>query len=272
MKAPRIAIPVPYSLDAEYAQRVLPQYTRAIEQAGGEPVVITLDPPPEDLAKRLMSCQGVLLPGSRADLDPEKYGAARHPKTHPADPRRDNVDELLLQDAYNMRKPVFAICYGMQTLNVWRTGTLVQDIEDELGSRVPHAVGRPMPRAHVVSVDPASRLAQIVGKYIERTPAGERDDGLLGRALEVNSSHHQAVSVVGDGLRIAALCPVDQVIEAVEGTLPGHWVLGVQWHPERSVDDDPASRALFHAFIEACAAWRPEDLHPERRVAPARGG
>ena len=269
MARPRIAIPVPHT-EREYAERALRQYVEAVEQAGGEPVVITLDPPPEDLAKRLMACEGVLLPGSKADLDPEKYGAARHAATHPADPLRDNVDELLVQDAYNMRKPIFAICYGLQMLNVWRTGTLLQDIESETGSKVPHAAGRKVPRAHLVSVDPASRLAAIVGEYLERPPAGERDDTLLGRALEVNSSHHQAVGTVGDGLRVAALCPVDNVIEALEGTLPGHWVLGVQWHPERSFTDDSASRALFRAFIQACAAWRPESLHPERQAAPTR--
>jgi putative glutamine amidotransferase len=259
MPKPRIAVPVPYSQDREYAERALPQYLAAIEQAGGEPVVITLDPPPEDLARRLMACEGVLLPGSKADLDPEKYGAQRHPATHPADPLRDNVDELLVQDAYNMRKPVFAICYGLQMLNVWRTGTLVQDIESELGSHVPHTAGRKLPRAHMVAVDPASRLAQIVGEYLEQAPA-LRDDGMLGRPLEVNSSHHQAVATVGDGLRVAAVCPVDNVIEALEGTLPGHWVLGVQWHPERSYADDSASRALFTAFIQACAVWKPQSL------------
>jgi len=257
MPKPRIAIPLPYSQDREYAERALPQYLAAIEQAGGEPVVITLDPPPEDLARRLMACEGVLLPGSKADLDPEKYGAARHPKTAPPDPLRDNVDELLVQDAYNMRKPIFAICYGVQMLNVWRTGTLVQDIESEFGSHVPHAAGRKLPRAHMVAVDPASRLAAIVGEYLESAPPW-RDDGIVGRPLEVNSSHHQAVATVGDGLRVAAVSPVDNVIEALEGTLPGHWVLGVQWHPERSYDDDPASRALFRAFIQACAAWRPQ--------------
>ena len=80
-----------------------------------------------EIAQAVKGCDGVLLPGSPADVDPEKYGAARHPDTAPADPFRDNTDELLLQDAYNMRKPVFGICYGLQSLNVWRTGTLDQD-------------------------------------------------------------------------------------------------------------------------------------------------
>ncbi len=238
---PRIAIPVPHS-NLEYAQRVLPDYTQAVEAAGGEPVVIPLDATPEETAKLLNRCQGVLLPGSKADLDPQKYGAAKHAKTKAADPRRDAADELLLQDAYNMRKPILGICYGLQSLNVWRTGTLVQDIEDETGSRIPHAAGSTEKHAHNVAIESGSRLAGIVG---------------LGRGAEktlaVNSSHHQAVEVAGDGLCVAARCPDDGVIEALESTQPGQWAIAVQWHPERSYEDDAASRALFRALISAAA-------------------
>jgi putative glutamine amidotransferase len=235
---PRIAIPVPHS-NAEYAQRVLPDYTRAVEAAGGEPVVIPLDATPEETANILKRCQGVLLPGSKADVDPQKYGAAKHSKTEAPDPLRDAADELLIQDAYNMRKPILGICYGLQSLNVWRTGTLVQDIATELKSAVNHAAGRKVPRAHNVAIESGSRLAGIVGAE---------------KALPVNSSHHQAVEVAGDGLRVAARCPDDGVIEALESTLPDQWVVAVQWHPERSYDDDPASRALFRALIEAAGA------------------
>jgi putative glutamine amidotransferase len=235
---PRIAIPVPHS-NAEYARRVLPDYTQAVEAAGGEPVVIPLDATPEETANILKRCQGVLLPGSKADVDPQKYGAAKHSKTEAPDPLRDAADELLIQDAYNMRKPILGICYGLQSLNVWRTGTLVQDIATELKSAVNHAAGRKVPRAHNVAIESGSRLAGIVGAE---------------KALPVNSSHHQAVEVAGDGLRVAARCPDDGVIEALESTLPDQWVVAVQWHPERSYDDDPASRALFRALIEAAGA------------------
>ena len=236
---PRIAIPVPHS-NAEYAQRVLPDYEKAVEAAGGEPVVIPLNATPEETAKLLNRCQGVLLPGSKADVDPQKYGATKHSKTEAADPLRDAADELLIQDAYNMRKPILGICYGLQSLNVWRTGTLVQDIASELKSTVNHAAGRKVPRAHNVAIESGSRLAGIVG-------------GAEGAAktLAVNSSHHQAVQVAGDGLRVAARCPDDGVIEALESTLPDQWAVAVQWHPERSYQDDAASRALFRALIDA---------------------
>ena len=119
---PRIAIPLPNSTRPDYVLRALPQYEGAIRAAGGEPVIIAADASNAEIAQAVKHCDAVLLPGSPADIDPEKYGAERHPKTAAADPFRDNADELLLQDAFNMRKPVFGICYGLQSLNVWRTG------------------------------------------------------------------------------------------------------------------------------------------------------
>lgn len=268
---PRIAIPVPNSKKPLYVRIALPQYERAVRQAGGEPVIIEVSATPAEIAQAVKACDGVLLPGSPADVDPEKYGAVRRPETAAADPVRDNTDELLLQDAYNMRKPVFGICYGVQSLNVWRTGTL----EQKLPPTVNHDPGRNVARAHKVEIDPQSRLAAILREAKVSAPArgaaGEPDNlgdsrgEEIGRAADspaarelaiaVNSSHHQAVESLGDGLRLAAWCPEDGVKEAVEGTSPDHFVLGVQWHPERTYDSEPASRAMFHAFIAAAARW-----------------
>jgi putative glutamine amidotransferase len=228
---PRIAIPVPHS-NQEYAGRSLPQYERAVEMAGGEPVRIPLDQAPEQVMKLIERCDAVLLPGSKADVDPAKYEAPRDPRTNPSDLGRDTVDELLLQDAYNMRKPLLGICYGLQALNVYRTGTLIQHIE----SPINHEAGRQVAVAHAVDIVPGSRLARILRK--------------LGQ-ISVNSSHHQSAEVIGDGLCAVARCPEDGVVEAVEGTAPDHFVLAVQWHPERTVDEDEASRAIFRALVGA---------------------
>ena len=241
---PRIAIPVPNSRRPDYVWRALPQYERAVLAAGGEPVIVDLRAANSEIAQTIKLCDAVLLPGSPADVDPEKYGAQRHPKTAPADALRDNVDELLLQDAYNMRKPVFGICYGLQSLNVWRTGTLDQ----ELPEGVKHEAGPKVAQAHQVRVEPKSRLAAILRDAGALPEAGEI-------AMPVNSSHHQAPEMVGDGLRLVAWCPEDGVKEAVEGTAPDHFVLGVQWHPERTYEDDAAARALFRAFVQAAADW-----------------
>ena len=231
---PRIALPLPLSGNPEYVERSLPQYEHAIEMAGGEAVRVPLDLAPAETMKIVERCDAVLLPGASADVDPAKYGARRHEKTAPADHKRDTVDELLLQDAYNMKKPILGICYGLQILNVYRTGSLIQHIE----SKINHEAGRKMPIAHTVEIEPSSHLSRIVS----------------GPSLPVNSSHHQSADIVGDGLRVVARCAEDGIIEALEGTSPDHFVLAVQWHPERSVDDDAPSRAIFSSFVEAARA------------------
>lgn len=243
MAAPRIAIPVPHSGDRDYAERALPQYEAAVRGAGGEPVRIELDQSPAQVAKQVEGCDAVLLPGSRADVDPQKYNATRHEKTAAGDAKRDAVDALLLEDAYQSRKPVLAICYGLQTLNVYRAGSLVQHIE----SAINHSAGRQVPKAHTVEIDPESRLAEIVGAWD-------------GQPIAVNSSHHQSADAVGNGLRVVARCPDDGIVEALEGTAPDHFVLAVQWHPERSVGDAPelaeSAQAIFQAFIQAARGKR----------------
>jgi len=234
---------MPHSTDREYAYRSIPQYERAVELAGGEPVRIPLDLDPAEVMKIIERCDGVLLPGSNADVDPAKFGAARNLRTAAADPRRDTVDELLLQDAYNMRKPVLGICYGLQSLNVYRTGSLIQHIPDflpeELRSRVDHEAGKTVAVAHAVEVVPDSKLAGILAAEGEKL------------IVPVNSSHHQSAGEIGDGLRIAARCADDGIIEALEGTTPDHFVLAVQWHPERSINQDEPSRDIFRALIKA---------------------
>ena len=241
---PRIAIPLPHSSDQKYGQQALPQYVHAIEAAGGEAVPIPLDQTPADVMKLIERCDAVLLPGSKADVDPAKYDATRHPKTNEADAKRDTVDELLLQDAYNMHKPLLGICYGMQILNVYRSGTLLQDIV----SPVNHEAGRTVPVAHTAEIDPNSKLAEIVRRAESEAPSS----GKL--VIPVNSSHHQSAETIGDGLIISARCPNDGIIEAVEGTAPDHFVLAVQWHPERTVEEDKRSRAIFRALVEAAKA------------------
>jgi putative glutamine amidotransferase len=212
---------------------------RAIEAAGGKPVLIPLQSSPEEIARLITSCAAILLPGSKADVDPQKFNAATHAQTAPADPPRDAADELLLQDAYNLRKPVFGICYGLQSLNVWRSGSLVQHIE----SSVNHSAGAKVEVAHKVTVAGDSLLAKEILR------------GKDSAAVPVNSSHHQSADIVGDGLRAVAHCAEDGVIEAIEGTGTGHYVLAVQWHPERTFETDEASSNLFRSFVDSARKW-----------------
>lgn len=245
---PRIAIPTPTLANAEYNHRSWPLYAAAVIQAGGEPVAIPLMLPSAEIVNIAITCQGILLPGSPADVNPAKYGEIRQPETAAADPARENADELLLQDAYNLHKPLLAVCYGMQSLNTWRTGTLVQHLNPV---PVNHQAGASVAVAHSIAIQPASKLAEILGNSNEI--AFETDFF----RLPVNSSHHQAIGIAGDGLKVVARCATDGVVEAVEGQGPGHFVMGLQWHPERGLEASDASRLIFQEFVHLAANWRP---------------
>src|SRR5580698_6218769 len=253
---PRVAIPLPTSTNADYNQRSFPQYAAAVERSGGIPVEIPLHTAPVEIINLINTCQGVLLPGSPADVNPHKYGQEPIPECAPADAPRENVDELLLQDAHNLYKPIFAICFGIQILNVWRGGTLVQDLTV---LPVNHSAGSKVAIAHTAATAPES----LLGTLLTAEEASEQDNFLR---LPINSSHHQAIGIPGDGLRVSARCPQDGVIEAVEGGqasegATAHFVLGVQWHPERSYDISQSSRTLFDRFVAQATAWTPRPIH-----------
>ncbi|MGA7342593.1 MAG: gamma-glutamyl-gamma-aminobutyrate hydrolase family protein [Terracidiphilus sp.] len=232
-----IAIPEP-SGDPQYNGRSLPAYVKAVEAAGAEALVVPLQETQERVAKLLAGVQGILLPGSRYDVDPQRYGEQPIPECGEADPARTAVDELLLQDGFNLKKPILAICHGTQTLNVWRNGSLIQDLK----TQVNHQPGRAVVEAHAVRIAQGSRLAGLLA-------AGGASE------VQVNSSHHQAIRVPGDKLRVSAVSPGDGVVEAVELDSPDHFVVGVQWHPERTYAESGFSRAVFAAFVRAAGEW-----------------
>ena len=247
---PRIAIPSPTSADLEYNRLNWPAYADAVATAGGEPVEVTLNLSPKEIAEVANGCHAVLLPGSPADVNPAKYGQERDGATASADLKRENVDELLLQDAHNLYKPILGICFGAQILNVWRSGTLVQDLTI---LPVNHSAARAVVVAHTALI-PAKSL---LGTILEEDEA-EFDDGFW--RLPVNSSHHQAIGIPGDGLHVSARCPQDGVVEAIEGPQHAdglHFVLGVQWHPERTTTTSATSRALFLRLVVEARAWSP---------------
>lgn len=258
----RIAIPEPTSTDAAYNGRSLPSYVSALQSAGALPVVIPLHERQDRVARLLRTAQAVLLPGSGFDVDPERYGEDRIPACGPSDPARTAVDELLLQDAFNLHKPILAICHGAQTLNVWRNGSLIQDLDVMLHTPVNHRPGRNVVNAHAIQIRSGTRLAAIA-RAADRTLGADRNE----IELECNSSHHQAIGRIGDNLNVTAISPEDRVIEAVELDSPEHFVLGVQWHPERTFTSSPLSRAIFAAFVQNAETWRPRSI--ETSVARA---
>jgi len=234
-----IAIPEPTSGDLAYNQRALPLYLAALRSVGVAPLVVPLHERQDRVARLLTRTQGVLLPGSGCDVDPQRYGEMPIPECGPADPARTSVDELLLQDAFSLRKPILGICQGLQSLNVWCNGSLIQDLK----TTVNHRPGREVVEAHPVRIVPGSRLARLLPEN-------------RGEEVQVNSSHHQAVREAGDLLRVTAVCPGDGVVEAVELDAEDHFVIGVQWHPERTFTLDAFSRAIFSALAQAASGWR----------------
>ncbi len=238
---PRIGVPYrtrKEELTGDFAK--IEKYISAVRRAGGEPVVISLGLSSAHLDRLAQTLDALLLPGSPADVEPSRFRAARHPKAADPDPDRERTDFALLEHSLAGQKPVLAICYGIQSLSVYLGGTLVQDIPSELSTSIEHdgddEKGQ-LEAFHSAQIDPESRLAKLA-------TAGE---------VRVNSSHHQSVLDPGRNLRIVSRAP-DGVVEAVEWTDNANWVMGVQWHPERMIEDDLLAKALFRDLVTAAAA------------------
>lgn len=242
----RIAIPTPTTADLPYNQRCWPSYADAMREHAAEAVQIPLDLDDLSLRRLAESCDAILLPGSPADVLPGRYGQQPEEHTSPADPARERTDLFLIEHAFQTRKPILGVCFGCQILNTFLGGTLLQDLAT---IPVNHPSARGVAVAHDVAIAPGSLLATLCDPA--EAPA---HDGYL--RLPVNSSHHQATGIPGQGLRVAARCPQDSVIEALEGPSPGdHFVLAVQWHPERTTGTSPTSRALFQRLALEARSW-----------------
>jgi putative glutamine amidotransferase len=214
--------------------RKMPDYVESVRLAGGDPWEVNHAADPA--AAVVSSCAGLLLTGG-ADVEPARYGEARHPTVTDVDPARDEYEIALVTAALAAGLPVLAICRGLQVMNVAAGGSLLQDIPAQVGAAVSHQVPAPKDAiAHDVSIAPGSRLAGLMGGAV-----------VAGR-LPVNSRHHQAVHRVAEGFVVTSLAP-DGVIEALE--LPrARFCVGVQWHPENFVDSG-AFLPLFAGFISA---------------------
>ncbi|HEY3162545.1 MAG TPA: gamma-glutamyl-gamma-aminobutyrate hydrolase family protein [Vicinamibacterales bacterium] len=214
----------------------LPDYEESVRRSGGE--VRALNSASDAPADVIASIDGLLLAGG-GDVRPDLYGAVAHPTFDPAEPGRDDYEMELVRLAFEKDLPVFAICRGVQLLNVARGGTLIQDIPDEVGTSVEHRIKEPrFAIAHDVWLTPGSLLERTLRERLEDADS-----------CAVNSRHHQAPKDLGEGLVASATAP-DGVVEAIED--PNHrFVLGVQWHPENFWRTGEF-RTLFEAFVQAC--------------------
>lgn len=207
-------------------------YAQAIFEAGGNPVIL---PPMADMKSLAGVIDGWLIPGG-LDIDAARFGDENHPKAELQDPARFE-SERALYDAISTEMPILGICYGCQFLNVVRGGDLVQHLPDVLEGDESHSGGTLAKAA----IECGSKLQRIV-----------KVDEVAGK-----SYHHQSVHHLGSGLAVSARHS-DGTIEAIEA-VDRPWVIGVQWHPERTFEDGP-TRRLFAAFIGAARAYRESRL------------
>jgi len=248
----RPKVGIPWRTSAEEAAvnlAKLKNYQDAVSAAGGEPVLLSLQHA-DKLAEALPNLDAFVLPGSPADVNPAEYGSVNRGKSEPADIPREQTDRAILKHAFSEKKPVLAICYGCQLLNVYLGGTLIQDLREETDTPIAHTRHDIVPQPEAEPVQPAE--FEQNGKLAKIAVATE---------ASINSSHHQAVERVGKNLQVTAHAP-DGTIEAVEWTGDSNWVVGVQWHPERMLDD-AFSEKLFREFIAAANQSRGVSAHRE---------
>jgi putative glutamine amidotransferase len=218
--------------------RLTAAYVTALESAGLIPLIVPPLASESAPAAILDSVSGLVLTGGE-DVDPARYGEERHEKVRFVNPARDATEAALVEAAKARGIPVLAICRGIQILNVALGGTLVQDIATECDTSIAHDEDGPRDkRSHEIVVEPGSLIAKALGTD----------------HCTVNSFHHQSVKRVADGMRVTARSP-DGVIEGIESTDDGWWVLGVQWHPEDlNSSSEPWDRGLFKAFARQLGA------------------
>lgn len=241
----RARIGIPWRTSQEEVAGNLPKirnYLDAVQKAGAEAVLLSLSNP-ETLEGQLQGLDGFVLPGSPSDVNPAEYGAVNHGMSEPADLPREETDRAILSHAFGAQKPVLAICYGCQLLNVYLGGTLIQDIRGETSTQIAHRKKDLSPEPledprHQVRFVASCQLANMAGS----------------NEAVVNSSHHQSIAKPGRQLRITGQA-ADGIIESVEWTGDANWVIGVQWHPERMPGDALADR-LFSELVAAARGAR----------------
>ncbi len=212
-------------------------YVDAVCAAGGLPILVPLVPDRALLWDLMERCDGLLLAGSRNDVDPRRYGQSPRTRLNPVVPEQDETAWLLLEAAQAHRRPILAICYGMHLLNVFRGGTLYQDISSQRENTLRHEPGASHEELrHRIRIEEGTVLARLAG----------------GTTAEVTSFHHQAVERLGQGLRAIAWSE-DGIIEAVIDTASDLLWLGLQWHPEIGFASDRFSQAIFNYFLHEAA-------------------
>lgn len=211
-------------------------YSEALFGLGAVPFHLSLIPDKQYIAEALKDLDGILLPGSDTDVDPLRFGVEPHPGLKKVILEKDETDLMVLEEAEKRKLPVLGICFGMQIINVWRGGTLIQDISSEVKKCIKHEQGKPLERnSHNISIEK--------GSFISKLAKSDK--------ATVNSHHHQAIGVLGRNLKASSWAK-DDVVESIEAVHNENFILGVQWHPELSWKTDNLSDEIFKLFINRC--------------------
>lgn len=216
-------------------------YIHVLRTLSVVPWLIPLLPEDLDTLREIYDrLDGLFLTGG-VDVDPSKYGEPKESFCGRTDPARDDVEIQLIRWALEDKKPILAVCRGIQVVNVALGGSLYQDVKSQIPAAAKHDYfpTKENPArdylAHPINVERNTRLAELLG----------------GQSVPVNSMHHQAIKKLADGLTPTAFSP-DGLIEAAEGA-PGQYLTAVQWHPEELAGRDPGMKRLFTSFVEAAA-------------------
>lgn len=219
------------------------RYVKSLERAGAEVKWIELDDMQKAITETL-SCDGLLLPGG-ADINPQMYNEQPTEKCGKPNEIRDAAEPVILREFLKTNKPIFAICRGIQLLNVYKGGTLLQNIKDKQQYKHMDFLSR-AGSIHPVSIDKSSLLYKI----------------LKNENINVNSMHHQAINRVGKDFIVAAKS-ADGYIEAIE-LLNHPFCVGVQWHPEHMSKKSAEQRKIFTAFVSACKNNQSGDKYEQK--------
>lgn len=228
-------------VDDEIITKLQNTYTKAIESAGGVPIIFPYVESEESLDAFVNICDGFLFTGG-ADIAPERYGEEKKSTCGSIHYYRDELEFNAFKKIYPTNKPIMAICRGEQFINVALGGTLYQDIPTEIPSGIPHRQ----------SEDKDSPSHSV--KIIRETPLWHL---IAEERMTANSFHHQAIKTLGKNLSVMAFAD-DGIIEAVYSSEP-RYLRAYQWHPERLFEKEKSNLALFSDFIEACRINKNKD-------------
>lgn len=238
MKKPVIGLTPAHAIEND-AVSLMPTYIRAVENAGGVPVIFPLELSVENLTVLANLCQGFIFTGG-PDPHPFLWGEDIHKGCGPISVKRDQMELSLLSIAMEQKKPILGICRGAQLINIGLGGDIYQDIDSQYHAVFPIAHHQPLPptsTSHHIDVREGSLLEEI--------------SGTNGR-IQVNSNHHQAIRKLAPNMVVGGIAP-DGLIEEIERK-DYPFLIGVQWHPEYLCETDNTSRNLFRRFVEVCAS------------------